>query len=301
MNFLRLLESVRNPALTYFFRFCTLFGEEMFMFVVICCLYWCINKELAYRIGLAFFVSGLVVQELKITFRVERPWVIDPSFKAVQEVIGTATGYSFPSGHTQSSVALFASLAFYVKSRWVKAACVTAFLLVGISRMYLGVHTPVDVLTSILLTLILTVAVFLVMKRYDNTVQQNAVIAAIIVIISVAVMAWSMVLFGRNLIETNYVSDCSKAAAAGLGFALGWFVERTYINFDEHCGRWWQQVFKLFCGLAVLIVIKEGFKLILGTGIVADIIRYFIMTVWVLVLYPLILKKIMSKKSGMQQ
>jgi undecaprenyl-diphosphatase len=236
-----------------------------------------------------------MIQGLKITFRVERPWIIDPSFQAVQEVIGTATGYSFPSGHTQSSTALFSSLALYVKSRRVKTLCVTAFLLVGMSRMYLGVHTPADVIVSMLLTLMVTVAVFIFMKHYNCTVKQNAAITAVIVILSAAVIIYSVTLFGRNLIEANYVSDCCKAAAAGLGFALGWYTERTFIDFDEHRGKWWQQVLKLVCGITVLLMIKEGLKIIFGTGIWVDIIRYFIMTVWTLILYPLILKNILSK------
>lgn len=296
MSFLRLLESARSPVLTCFFRFCTLFGEEMMILAVICCVFWCINKDLAYRIGLAFFLSGLMVQDLKIIFRTERPWVTDPSFKAVEEVLDTATGYSFPSGHTQSSVALFLSIAFFFKNVWVRILCVVLFLLAGLSRMYLGVHTPADVLISMLLTVIITAAVFRFMKFYNHSVKHNAAIASVIIVISAAVMIHSAILYGSGIIESRYVADCVKAAAAGLGFALGWFVERTYINFDERRGKIWQHALKLVCGIAVLLLIKEAFKLLPLNEFAIDSVRYFSMAAWALTVYPYILKKLSAER-----
>lgn len=119
MEFLYFLESIRNGVLNIFFIICTSFGEELVLISLFAIIYWCINKKLAYRIAFSYFMSGIVVQGLKIHFRIERPWVIDPDFKPVEAVMDTATGYSFPSGHTQSSASLYSSIAFHFKN----AAC----------------------------------------------------------------------------------------------------------------------------------------------------------------------------------
>ena len=148
MEFLYFLESIRNGFLDIFFIICTSFGEELVLISLFAVIYWCINKTLAYRIAFSYFLSGIAVQGLKIHFRIERPWVIDPDFKPVEQVIDTATGYSFPSGHTQSSTSLYSSIAFHFKKR---AVYIGAFILIAavmFSRMYLGCHTPKDVLVS---------------------------------------------------------------------------------------------------------------------------------------------------------
>ena len=90
---------------------------------------------------------------LKITFRIPRPWVLDPQFQAVPSAIPAATGYSFPSGHTQSGTALYGSLALSTKKKWQSIVAVLIFLLIAFSRMYLGCHTPKDVLTAMLISL----------------------------------------------------------------------------------------------------------------------------------------------------
>ena len=157
MDFLRLLAEYRNPSATALFQVFTWLGEELFVVAVLCMLYWCVHKGLAYRLCLVYFISGLAVQVLKITFRIDRPWMLDPDFLPVQSAMATATGYSFPSGHTQSATALFGSLLFLAAGRQWKCSrqkaaacflCAAAIAAVGLSRMYLGVHTPKDVMVS---------------------------------------------------------------------------------------------------------------------------------------------------------
>lgn len=101
MDFLNLLSQYRTPAGDVFFQGITLLAQETFVVVVICWLFWCSNKKLAYCLGFTYFTSGLLVQGLKITFRVPRPWLLDSAFEPVASAVPGATGYSFPSGHTE--------------------------------------------------------------------------------------------------------------------------------------------------------------------------------------------------------
>lgn len=87
----------------------------------------------------------LVNQWLKIICRVPRPWVRDPDFTIVESARAEAAGYSFPSGHTQTAVGFFGGVARFAGRLWLRVACLAAAVLVPVSRMYLGVHTPADV------------------------------------------------------------------------------------------------------------------------------------------------------------
>lgn len=111
MNVLWALSEIRTPFFNQVFQFITYLGQELFLIGIICVLYWCVDKRLAAQIGFTYIIAGLCVQGLKITFRIPRPWILDPEFKAVESAVGAATGYSFPSGHTQGGTSLFAPLA----------------------------------------------------------------------------------------------------------------------------------------------------------------------------------------------
>lgn len=291
MSFLRLLYEIRTPFLTTLFRFCTLFGEEATVFVLICCIYWCVDRALAYKIGVVFFISGMLVQSLKITLRVDRPWIIDSGFKPVLEAVGTATGYSFPSGHTQAASAVYLTIAASVKNRPLRAALVVITAGVAFSRMYLGVHTPADVAAGILLSVVSLTAVTMASRIKTDPARADIAVASVMVILSVACLIYAAALYETGVIELKNVSDCAKAAGAGIGFGIAWYTERKFIRFDVHMPKKWMQAVKLIIGIAVLLAIKEGLKILLGDGIAADAFRYCAVVVWVMAIYPLLIKR----------
>ena len=149
MAFLKLLESLRTPAGEWLAGAITLLGEETFFTVLGLIIVWCCNKKWGFRFLLTGLTGTAVNQLLKAIFLVPRPWILDPEFTIVESARAGATGYSFPSGHTQSAATVFGVLALWARKKWVTVCCVLAVLLVGFSRMYLGVHTPLDVGVSL--------------------------------------------------------------------------------------------------------------------------------------------------------
>lgn len=123
-------------------------------------MFWCIDKRQGYYVFLVGAFGTICNQFLKLAFRIPRPWVLDPEFQIVEAARADATGYSFPSGHTQNIVGTTASLFACRKEKWVRIVCAVLMVLVPFSRMYLGVHTPLDVGVSFVLALALAAALY---------------------------------------------------------------------------------------------------------------------------------------------
>jgi len=297
MEFLRVLARYRTPFFDSLFSALTHFGGESIVIVVLCVLYWCVNKRTAYKVGIVYFISGLLVQGLKITFRVDRPWVIDPEFTPVHSAVSGATGYSFPSGHTQSATALYGTLGLSVKNKWLKILCFTAVLTVAFSRMYLGVHTPADVITSLILTSLISVGIFFAEKNSSikSFVKSPVLVTALIMFAAAVIIFYSVYMYNTYPIEKRYISDCCKAAGAGIGFAVGYFVERTFVNFSEKSKKSYFQIIKFIVGIIVALALKTGIKELFGNSLPVSGVRYFLIVFWVIALWPMIFSNLEEK------
>ncbi len=292
---LKALSKIRSPFLDTLMGLFTRLGEEIIVFGAICILFWCIDKKTAYKLGLVFFGSGIAVQGAKVSFCIERPFVIDPSLKPVANATEAATGYSFPSGHTQSATSMFGYLAFNLKSIWLKILCVLAFLLVGFTRMYLGVHTIYDVAVSTVIALL--AAYFIThfgqaLLRDQNVTKLSVALGSLSVILCI----YSFVLAFAGHAELSQINDCFKTGGAGLAFAIGYFFERKYIDFNPKSASLPWQVLKLIIGVAGAMALKSGLKLIDPDNLAIDFIRYFLTVLWVVAIYPFIFGKFFERK-----
>lgn len=296
MTFLWLLADIRTPIIEKLMQLITYFGQEIIIIAVICALYWCVDKRFAYLLGFIYFTAGLCVQTLKITFRIPRPWILDPEFKAVESAVPAATGYSFPSGHTQGATCLFFPLSLKVRQLWLKIGCILMFLLVGFSRMYLGCHTPKDVLVSMGLSLLCSCIIWHFQSYFLDSTRHLKQIAFILSGLSLTVAVYAFILLGNETIDAKYASDCCKAAGAGFGYAIGWYVERKYLDFDTATDNIRTQILKLVIGLAASLLIKEFIPLLIGTSIIAKTFEYFILVLWVLIIYPYLFSRLAKKK-----
>lgn len=287
MNFLQLLSDHRSPAGDFFFQAVTYSAQELFVVALICWFFWCDKKSLAYQLGFSYFLSGLTVQGLKIFFRIPRPWVLDPGFEPVKSAVLDATGYSFPSGHTQSATALFTTLALQFKNRGGRILCVLAFVLVGFSRMYLGVHTLKDVLTSMGITFLLSCLVYIIWKKLESDKRYDRMISVVLAAASLILLACDVYLLNAGLLTVKDAMDCCKACGAGLAFAAGFYIERRFLDFVPPAS-FPQKLARFLIGILVTAVIEFGLKALLPVHMITAFLRYFLIVFWILVLYPMI-------------
>jgi len=296
MELLKAIAEIRTPFLDTLIGLITRLGEETIGIFLMCLFFWCISKKVAYVIGVSFFLSGLTVQGMKILFRIERPWVIDPTFVPVPGAIEYATGYSFPSGHTQSAAAFYGSLGAMAKQMPLKIVLFAVPVLVAFSRMYLGVHTLEDVVVSLIITFLLIFISVKILSSETICMKRELIISSVIILYAIAVIIIAATLYSNGTIEDRYIADCLKAAGAGIGFAVGMFLERVYIKFSTKTKNLPMQALKFVIGIIGVIAFQEGLKYIIGTGFIVDMFRYFLMISWVTILFPLIIKRFFAEK-----
>jgi undecaprenyl-diphosphatase len=240
--------------------------------------------------GAVFFLSSLAVQGLKIVFRVPRPWVYDTSFTVVGGAYDAATGYAFPSGHTQNAAAWLGSLGAMLRGRWVKMLCFGLAGLVAFTRLYLGVHYLWDVLASLAITFVIVWLALRFIPAEATCIKREAAISGVIILCAIAVIIVAAVMYHGDFSEARQIRDATRAAGASIAFAIGMFIERNYVKFSTHTKKLWLQPVKLIIGIAVTIGLQEGLR-VMGAGLVPDALRYFFMVFWIVGVYPFVIKK----------
>lgn len=291
MKLLYFLESIRIPGLNECMLFVTKFGEETVFLVAALILFWCVDKYRGYYILSVGFVGTILNQFLKLLFRIPRPWVLDENFTILEKAREAATGYSFPSGHTQSAVGTFGGIAHTSQNRCVKIACVVIAVLVPISRMYVGVHTPLDVSVAAVTALILLFALRPVAN--ENGKKKIPYLLGGMVALAIAYLMFvELFPFPANIDPYNLESGKSNAYTlfgALLGLVVVYIVDEKWLDFPTKA-VWWAQVIKVVIGLLLVLVVKSSLKQVLNAcfGVyIGRAVRYGLIVIIAGILWPL--------------
>ena len=298
MEVLCWLGAIRNPILDTLMLVVAEFGNELLFIVAGLLMFWCIDKKQGYFILLTGFFGVYINQFLKIACQIPRPWVQDPNFTIVEAAREAASGYSFPSGHTQTAVGCYGALAVCRKEKWVKIVGIIMCLLIPFTRMYLGVHTPWDVGVSIIIALTL---IFILWPLFCEFGYQRKLMYPLMGVLSVFAVAFllfvSLYNFPSDIDAANYTSAV-KNAYKFLGCTLGMWViyevDARFIKFDTKTAKWWAQIIKLAVGFGLLLLVMEGskplFNLIFKGNYIAYAIRYFLTVLFAGAVWPLTFK-----------
>ena len=291
MTVLYFLESIRMPELNEFMLGITRLGEETAFLVAALIVFWCVDKRKGYYVMAVGFAGTMASQFLKLLCRVPRPWALDPDFTILEQAREAADGYSFPSGHSQSAVGTFGAIAATSKNKWVKGVCIALCVLVPLSRMYLGVHTPADVLVGAGMALAL---VWLLRRWIMEGDRGMLVLIPLLTAMAVGLLLYTTCWpFPADVDQENLASGVKNAytlLGCMLGIAVVYPVEKKYVRFSTEA-RWWAQILKVILGLAVVLLVKEGLRApldgIFGGHMAARMIRYFLVVLAAGILWPM--------------
>ena len=293
MEFLRWLESIRNPFLDAVMSTLTHFGAETLFIVVALVIYWCVDKKRGYYLLFTGFTGIVGVQILKMVFRIPRPWVLDPDFTIVESARAEATGYSFPSGHTQSATTLYGAISRSSKHRAIQIGGVVLCLIVAFSRMYLGVHTPLDVLVSLGIGTILVLIFYPIIQKANSDPRwMYGLISATLLLALGNLLFVELYRFPSDVDPVN-LQNAKEVAWKMLFMITAMFIiyplDRHFVKF-ETSAVWWAQLLKLSGGVAVVmtirILLKAPLNALLGASIGGGV-RYFLVVMAAGILWPL--------------
>lgn len=264
--FLQDLREATGGVLNGAFGLVTKLGEASVVTLLAAFVYWCIDKREGIFLMMTLYYNRVVNGFLKITACVYRPWIRDARVMPVPEAMADATGYSFPSGHSANASSFFGGLASEKKyPKLFRGLMAALVLLVGFSRNYLGVHTPQDVIVSIVLAAALLLVSGRVLDWVDRNPQKDWIVLLASAALCLLLIVYASVkgypvdydAAGEVIVDPAKMSaDSFKNAGMGLGFIVGWFLERRFVNFSTD-GKWYFRALRF----AVCIAVYEALKL----------------------------------------
>ena len=294
MEVLYALESIRVPWLDTAMAAITHLGEETVFMVAALFVLWCVSKRHGYYLLAIGFAGTVLNQFLKLLFRIPRPWVLDSDFTIVESARAQATGYSFPSGHSQNAVGTFGGIARFTRRKWVRVAAIVVAVLVPLSRMYLGVHTPLDVGVAAVIAVALVFALYPLMERSDSQHGVMGAVLAVMLALAVGYLLFvSLYPFPADVDAANLASGVENAwklLGATVGMLVGWWLDVRFIHFDTRA-VWYVQLIKLVGGLALLLGIRAALKAPLAAALGAGAggaVRYGVMVLFAAAVWPMV-------------
>ncbi len=276
----------------------------IFIWMLACILFWGVNKKNGSFLFLNIGVSRFLMQLLKLTFCVYRPWIRSDKIVPVE----TASGYSFPSGHSVTAVSNYGTV--IERYRKYKPLCILMGLMILLtifSRNYIGVHTPQDVIVGTILGLVVVFGGAKLWEwldahpKKDFIVPCAGVILTVLFLLYISLKAYPMDYdeAGKLLVDpAKMMKDGFKDAGRFLGVTLGWFLERRFVKFsmDVSAG---QKVAR--CGVGVLLLMFYELAVMPAVTDAVGVFWFgFVMTfvelLILMVIYPLCFSKLESRK-----
>lgn len=304
IQYLLLLQNARESVggvFNDFFLQISDLSYGIFIWMLACIMFWAVDKKSGSFLFLNIGFSRFIMQVLKLTFCVYRPWIRSSEIVPVE----TASGYSFPSGHSVTAAANYGTV--IERYRKYKPLCVfmaVMILLTIFSRNYIGVHTPQDVLVGTLIGVIVVIAGSKVWTWIDKNQKRDYIIP----IVGVALTALFLIYISLKSYPMDYVdgkllvdpdkmmTDGFKDAGRFLGVTIGWFLERRFVRFSLDVSAY-QKITRCCVGVLLIILYEKALMPAVTEVISFSWISFlltFLELILLTVIYPLCFSKLES-------
>ncbi len=271
LEILRNIQSIANPFFDFLFQLITICGEQIVLISIISIIYWTLDKKFGEYIAYSVLTSVLLNNAIKDIFKMKRP-IGEEGIRTLREQ--TATGYSFPSGHTQSASSFYGAMAIYLKKRVMYIIAAVMIVLIGFSRLYLGVHYPKDVIVGGILGVLISLICYNLYNKVENKMLLYVITFAIFI----------------PALTFAHSADFIKGMGTYLGFIIGIYIEKKYVNFSTE-GNTGNKIIRVLLGIVILLVLQLGLKVLLPSATIFSFIRYSLISLVGIGVYPMVFKK----------
>jgi membrane-associated phospholipid phosphatase len=298
--------------LTVPMKFFSFLGSENFFLLALPLVYWCLDAGLGLRIGVMLLASNGVNSIFKMAMHGPRPYWVDVNVKGM----ASETGFGVPSGHSQTAAGVWGIAAARFNRTWAWVAASIIVLLIGLSRIYLGVHFLQDVLLGWFLGG-LTVWAFVkywdpIAARLKTMSMINQILLAFAVSVALILLAALIVFLSRGFVlPTEWVTNAVRYGDApnpfsmegmftSMGTLFGLFAGVAWITPRggfQASGPTWKRALRYVVGLVGVAVFYLGLKLIFPDGeelvaLIFRYIRYTLVGAWVSAGAPWVFSKL---------
>ncbi len=285
LDFIQWLQSFHSPALDRVMVWITDLSSEDFYLLFGPLFFWCAGIGLGVRLLITLLGSFYLNDVLKELFSTDRPIAAHPELVRMPEDAASSAKNedgswqaAFPSGHAQHTAVFWTFVGLWLRRTGIWLVVLSTIVLVSLSRIYLGVHWPIDILGGWLIGAAVIGATILVPASIERLSAQGR---ERLILVAVGV---SLVLV---------LIDGSEFRARMLGFWTGSMValliQQRYVPFKVS-GSVVIQIAKMVIGLAGLFVLRAGLKSLLPEDIWAAWLRYALLGVWVVLGAPAVFR-----------
>ena len=304
------LQNFRNgpgALLADFLGKMTFLGELNTALVIMAVVYWCVSKDFGSYLMMGWSGNRLVNGFLKVTACVYRPWIRDPRIVPYGNSINTATGYSFPSGHTMNASTVYGGVTVRKDMpKGLRIALGAVVVLVIFSRMYLGVHTPQDVLVGAAAGMTVMWLTVKLMRWIGAHPEKDMIVVCIGITLAVAIAIYAAVKpypvdfdsEGKLLVDgAKMANDTFKAVGWCAAFLIGWALERRYVGFSTEVPPL-TRIARLVTGLlgyyAVSLILMPLIKDWIP-GAAGTVVSCFLQMIYVAFFFPWCMKRLEAR------
>ncbi len=222
LEVIRAVQQLQSPLLNSFFLAVSGLGSSLFLLLILPALFWCVDYRLGMRVAVVCTLSAFCNSSLKVFFSQPRPFDLDPNLG-----IGRAGGYGLPSGHAQESVVLWGSIAHFAGKTWFWAVTAAILLLIGFSRVYLGVHFPTDVIAGWTVGIILLGLYVICRRGIEDWITAQTMAMQLLLVLAVPLCLL--------VLDNGFVVVYQSGMLLGIG--TGAMVTDRFVSFSSRCTK----------------------------------------------------------------